>query len=443
MRLHPKLEAAIQKRRRPDRVVLWAYLILAATCFWNMNGISALVFKQGQIFSLVMLICGLIILARGARQIYSTLTPLLMTFLIFMTLFIGVGAISNPEPKYIITYCNTVFLVVCSALAVRVLVPRMGLTKFLGATTISLCMGAWTVFLSPLLFDYYRLSESAEISANAGRFLGFFTNPNNAGLAADMAAVACFAMLTLPRKNSGLLITAIVITGFGAVLTFSRGALLTLAGIGIGYLGFTAQLGRRGIGVLISGMILLGVSYWFFTGGYEGFEWTPQQLRRIKSMEKIMTFQEVDESDTGGRLIGARAGLEYWSESPVIGHGLGNLHAMPDDYFGGVGCHNMHVTVLGESGLLGGIPYVLFLIFWVINSLACRNQTIRAFSLGMAFIYVFFGMVSHGILDQRSVNMAFGVCIGLLGVAPLISSHSQSGMPMIPPQALGFRPRRY
>jgi O-antigen ligase len=318
-----------------------------------------------------------------------------------------------------------------------VLVPQMGLPRFLGETTIMLCLGAWTVFLSPFLMGFYKTATNTETVMNAGRFLGFFTNPNMAGLAADMAAAACFACLTLPRKSNGLLIAAISLTGFGAVLTFSRGALLTLAGVGIGYLLLTAQLGKRGIGLMIAGVILLGVSFWFFTGGYHNFQWTPQQLRRIKSMEKIMTFQEVDDRDTGGRMIGTAAGLAYWQESPWMGHGLGSLHAMPDEYYGGVGCHNMHVTILGESGVLAGLPYFAFLAMWWIQSLMCRQQAVKALSLGFAFVYCFFGMVSHGILDQRSVNMLLGVIIGLLSLEqflvskPVVAMMSAGKMPAV------------
>ncbi len=411
-------------KRRPDGVVWLSFLILAIICFWNLNGISFLVLRQGQIFSIVMLICGLLILARAAGNVVGAMTPVMWSFLIFMTVYMGVGAIGNLEPRYLITFSNGIFLVVCSAVATRALVPRIGLSRFLGVTAGIVCLGAWTIFLSPLLFGYYRTSGNAEMASNAGRFLGFFTNPNDAGMNADLAAVTCFACLTLPRKKNALLIIAISITGFATVLTFCRGALVTLAGVGIGYLALTAQLGKRGVGLLFAGVILLGVSYWFFTNGYHQFDWTTQQLRRIESMERIMTFQVVDESDMGGRLVGAQGGLEYWLKSPWMGHGLGRLHAMPDKYFGGLGCHNMHVTVLGESGILGGFCYLVFLLMWAAKAWFCRQQTIRAFCLGLVFVYLFIGMVSHGILDQRSMNMLMGISFGLLSLEDFVlASH--------------------
>lgn len=403
-------------RQRPDAVIWYAYLTLAVICFWNLNGISFLILKQGQLFSIGMLICGLLILARAPRYIAGSMTPAMSAFLIFMVMYVGVGAIGNPDPRLVVTYGNASFLVVCSAVATRALVPRMGLGRFLGVTAVVLCLGSWTVFLSPFLFKYYASSGVAEMSSNAGRYIGFFANPNDAGMNADLAAAVCFACLTLPRKNSALLVSAISITGLATVLTFSRSALLTLAGISIGYLAFTTQLRKRAAGMLFAGVILLGVSYWFFTSGYHLFDWTPQQMRRIESMERLMTFQVVDEADTGGRLIGALGGLDYWKKSPWIGHGLGTLHAMPDRYFGGLGCHNMHVAILGESGLFAGLPYLAFLLVWLLDAWYCRQQTIRAFSLALVFVYVFFGMVSHGILDQRSMNVLMGVCFGLLSL---------------------------
>lgn len=428
--------AARTTKPRPDKVVWYAFLILSIICFWNLNGISYLVFKQGQIFSIGILICGLIILARAGIHFTSELTPPMIAYLVFMTAYIGVGAIGNPDPKYVITYVNAIFIVVASAVATRALVPRIGLGRFLGTTAFLLCLGAWTVFLSPYLSKYYASSGVAEMSSNVGRFIGFFTNPNDAGMNADLAAVACFACLTLARKKSIALIAAISITGLAAVLTFSRSALLTLAGVGLGYLALTTRFKRRAIGMIIAGIILLGVSYWFFTQGYHLFKWTPQQSRRIQSMEKIMTFQEVDDSDTGGRLIGAAGGLKYWLKRPWIGHGLGTLHAMPDKYFGGLGCHNMHVTVLGEAGLFCGLPYLLFLLIWAWHAWMCRQPTVRAFSLALVFVYLFFGMVSHGILDQRSMNMMMGICFGLLSVENvLLKSEGRE-------QPVGYHERR-
>jgi hypothetical protein len=116
---------------------------------------------------------------------------------------------------------------------------------------------------------------------------------------------------------------------------------------------------------------------------------------------------------------------------------------MPDSYFGGLGCHNMHVAILGESGLFGGIPYAIFLAAWWIQSFFCRQLTVRAISLGLAFVFCFFGMVSHGILDQRSVNMLLGVVIGLLSLEGyLISKPVVAMMSDLPAPKIVGRVRR-
>ena len=420
-----ELQRPAWRPRRADFLLKWSFVILCATCFWNLNGITQLVFGQYRLFSIVMLVSGFVVIGRGMGYIRGSMTTLMYAYLTFMTIYISVGMIQNFSVSYFISCGNAIFLTIAGAVAARVLIARIGLGKTMGWVTILLCLGAWTVFLSPFLRGFYATAGNTELNMNAGRNLGFFANPNETGMAANLAAVACFACLTLPRSRNAVLNVALAVTGFGAVLTFSRSALVTLAATGIGYLGLTAQLGRRSVGLMISGAILIGVSYWFFTGGYQLFDWQPEQLRRIHSMERIMTFQELESEDgVAGRMTGAMRGLDYWVESPWIGHGMGSLHQMPDRYFGGLGCHNSHVMVLGESGVPGGLAYIVFLTIWFAACWNCRQQSIRALAMGTFFLFIAFGMVSHNVVEQRNVNVLMGISFGMLSMQNfVISTH--------------------
>ena len=412
-----ELQRPVWRPRHADFLLKWSFLVMCAISFWNLNGIAFLVFSQDRIFSIILLVCGFGAIGRGMGYLRGSLTNLMYAYLTFMVIYVSVGMIQRFEVSYFISYVNSMFLTIAGAVAARALIARIGLGKTMGWITVLLCLGAWTVFLSPFLRGYYVNAGNSELSINAGRNLGFFANPNETGMAANLAAVACFACLTLPMRRYAFLNIALAASGFGAVLTFSRSALVTLAVTGIGYLGMTAQLGRRSVGLLISGGLLIGVSYWFFAGGYKIFEWQPEQLRRIQSMERIMTFQELESEDgIAGRMLGAQGGLDYWLESPWIGHGMGSLHRMPERFFGGLGCHNTHVAVLGESGVPGALAYLVFLMAWFAACWNCRQPSIRAFTLGIFFLFFAFGMVSHGVLDQRNMNVLMGICFGMLSM---------------------------
>ncbi len=431
---------SLPSRLPRQRMLEWTYYVLAACCFWNLTGLGVILFKNGRLSTAAIVLSCVYFFARASHISKKLNSRIFVAYFVMIAMYLGVAYAQVQNNIYVFVYVSSLFLTYCAAIATRALVSTMGLDKFLRITCLFMCLGAWSVFLSPFLQRYYRNSSNAEVASNAGRFLGFFTNPNETGYAGSLAAVGCFACLALPRKRTWLLASAIVITGVGVTLTFSRGALATLLACGIGFQFLTARLGQRAVGFLVSGIILFALTYWFFTDGYHKFEWTHQQLRRIQSVEKLLTFQEVESEDIGGRIDGARAGIAYWLESPWTGNGLGTLHNMPDRYSGGLGCHNAHVMLIGESGVIGFTFYVIFLIVWGIESWNCKSQPIRAFSLGLILVFLTFGMANHGLLGARGVNLAMGISIGLLSlritadgemnpVAPTRNRRRQYAMP--------------
>jgi len=109
-------------------------------------------------------------------------------------------------------------------------------------------------------------------------------------------------------------------------------------------------------------------------------------------------------------------GIDYWTYSPLFGHGLGSLHRMPDRYFGGLGCHNTHVMLLGEVGILGFIPYLVFLFVFARASWTAKTTTVRNFCVSFFLVFIAVGWVAHGMLEDRNLNILLGVCFGLLSL---------------------------
>ena len=398
-----------------------AYFVLGAICLWNLNGITALAFGQNRILSIVILLLGIYII-NVARETYMVAMGRPgMWFTIAILVYLGIGASSRLDISLVISHVNSVFLVFATAVGTRYIALRRGLGSLMTIVTICSCLGAMTVYLSPFLGSLYARLESTQIIMAAGRWLGFFANPNETGMAGvyGLCAVLANSLLggdekTLIRKYTPVLVC---ILGLGILLTFSRGAMVAFGAVAIFYLLTSVQLSMSSIKMMIAGAVFLLASFVFFTHGYKYVEWTPEQRRRIRSVERLLTGHKATSVDMGNRLVGANAGLAYWRKDPIFGHGLGSLHKMPYSYGRGLGCHNTHVMVLGESGVFGALFYVIFWIALLMSSWRLTNKNVRSFCLMLGLTMLLNGMVGHTMLDNRNANFMLGVGIGLLSLA--------------------------
>ena len=386
-----------------------------------------MVYRTNRLMSLVLMALGLLILIRSSKW-KAALGPTGIAFVVFILFYVGFASIVEANLSMAISHFNSIFLVVVSAIATRKIVLSRGFPDFLKVLLIIMVLGAWTVFLSPFLAPVYEMHRKTEMINRVGRWMGFFANPNSTGMAGVCALAVCLAGWTLDARSFKIkkyLPAVIAITGIGVMLTFSRSAILSFAVIGLGFAFFASKFNRQTLGAMFCALTILLVSIWFFSGGYENFKFSAAQLARIQSVEKIIEGR-AESSDLGGRLGGIQGGLHYWWKSPLIGHGLGSFHKMPVRYFGGLGCHNTHVMVLGETGVIGFVPYLTFLIMFFINSWRLKSFPIRSLCISFFLIFLATGMVAHGVLEDRNYNILMGVCCGLMGVDDQMSRNRNS-----------------
>jgi O-antigen ligase len=346
----------------------------------------------------------------------TALSPAGKAFVGFLGFYLAMGTMVKPDRVQLISHINSIFLVVVAALATVYNAKRNTLPRFMILTSLIATAGAFTVYLSPLLGDLYSQIRSVERVNSTGRWMGFFANPNDTGFAAVLALaltlpVSAIAVKPNPIRRCKTFIS--IVLGIGVLLTFSRSAILAfLLCILINWL-VTAKLNTKGVYAAVATTGLLLIIYWFFTIGYQAFEWTTEQEGRIESISRILTFQRASDSDLGHRMEGVTAGLAYFRESPIIGNGLGSMHRMPDKYFRGLGCHNTHLMVLGEVGILGFSLYLFALASYLRNTMQMREEAPRLFCLLLLVTFLLDGMVSHKVLDTRSYNLLLGVAFGL------------------------------
>jgi hypothetical protein len=390
---------------------------LLAICFMNLNGVTAMVLGQSRVMSVALLLCGLTILLNMRSQVQQCIGRSCKAFVLFMLVYLTLGMAGNSAFPMFVSHLNSIFIVVVGSVAAFELSRLNGAKAVMLPLAVFTTLGASTVFLTPILAPYYTRIKNSEMAMNAGRWLGFFANPNETGMAAVIALACCLITYQLYRRTMVsrlIMISSVLILLLAVFLTFSRGAVLSFIAIGSLYLLSSKERHGSFLGIMIAASIGLTIAYWFFSAGYKDFQWTYEQRARLESINRMISSDGLSEADLGSRWSGVEAGLDYWGENPIFGNGLGTMRAMPYRYFGGLGCHNTHLTVLGEVGLVGFLFYMLWILLYIQDSLRVSNSTIKGFLFLAIGIFAIYGSISHGILDARGPNLLLGVCFGLL-----------------------------
>jgi O-antigen ligase len=205
------------------------------------------------------------------------------------------------------------------------------------------------------------------------------------------------------QKWFGKIIVICAILSFSAViLTNSRSGMA-------GTILFVALSAFRGKGFFKKlGYILLGVALLVMI-----WQFVPEENKN--------RFRTIWDSDAGpqsatasaeGRIEGFYAGLEMFKRFPLTGVGIGNFIEYRYNYVDGVGLrsHNLIGQLLGETGLLGAIAFIImigtiFINTYIANKLARDNwqESFKIFvnintAIRISIILLFFlGMFGHNL----------------------------------------------
>ncbi|MCO5091035.1 O-antigen ligase [Bosea sp. (in: a-proteobacteria)] len=405
-----------QARRRRSGRSPWvdrAARILVIVCVLNLNGVFDMMFDIGQAVSLIILATSLVLIATTGRRAWSPPFSLLIaaiaSYLILGWLLYDPAASVEPASKYLQSYFNSILIIWALAGYVASLPQGRRLDGFLKFLRNSFLVAAASVWMSPLLYQYYvNLPFSAQ-----QRMGGVFANPNEA------AAASCFAValvLALPLRFRVLQFAAVAMAAGAVIMTFSKGGISMLVIL----LGWHVVRHARGVGlvaiVLTSLLALVLVqnprALVETVTDLPLLELDASQKDRILAVADIFG-GEIDERTTTGRTVLWDFVIERALHDFPLGSGLGSAHHI----VGGIleldvwqGAHNTFLMVWGESGV---IPLLLLVSAMVAVVFASLHHAHRSLGVTCLFVLLVVMMSGHIALATRYHNVMLAVVLGL------------------------------
>ncbi|MEQ8667338.1 MAG: glycosyltransferase [Rhodospirillales bacterium] len=138
---------------------------------------------------------------------------------------------------------------------------------------------------------------------------------------------------------------------------------------------------------------------------------TLTMAERAARVEQIQSFYS-NQASQSERIDAIMQGLQFWSESPIFGKGLGFFLHHSDSFMDRtVVIHNTSVWLLTEMGLIGllAMAAVFILVGWSVVKRPSWDGASKA-ALFMLAAFAMFSMV-HEIFYQRIFWLAIGACI--------------------------------
>lgn len=405
-------------------------IFLSIILFCNVNGIVVMIWEVERAASGFIVAFCLLSLALLAPYIAPSLRGGVGWMIGFYLLFMGLGAAVAFQSPFVpveaiasrvLSYGASV-LVILTYCAFGFLLVRSGArgVKLMKVIFVICCISSLSVLLGVLYPPWVEITKSKV--ATAGRYSGFFANPNELGLQGALTIVVG----TLVTIRTGKIVwfsVAVISAGIGAFYSFSKTAILLSMVVSV-TMAFLIQ--KRGINlknafaiVVSAGLVLTLIS--FVRGAASRSEsridLTSAQIRRLEQVNAVLFEGRIDEETTTGRTIAFQEGLEMWKNSPLVGNGLTTLDRLP---VFGLGPHNTFIKVLGEGGLVCSLLLLGALFRLAMQALRLGSASIQAFVIGGLLVLTGAFMVGHTSLDRRNHNGLVGLMYGMAAGAPVV-----------------------
>lgn len=254
----------------------------------------------------------------------------------------------------------------------------------------------------------------------SGRFAGFSPDPNAYGgvlvVAIALALSAPWSYLPkalgrhAPWVRNAVSIGAIVSLGIGLFLTNSRSAWIALA---VAVVALAVLAPSKVLAANVTILLGLGAVAW--------------------SAASLTTRQQFVELSTRSRQITARldminGSLEAYLQSPIIGSGLGSYQLSTSSVV-----HNTLVWLLSELGPLGGLLFVLAVIWTAQRAISLgRSGRIQGGSLAIGLAAAHLAMVGFSFGVEALYQRQWWLVMGMVGTLVALANRNDGAAPLLP-----------
>ncbi len=255
----------------------------------------------------------------------------------------------------------------------------------------------WASVFYAALVIYSRLSDPTQYYHSRITLFGSSIDPNYVGLPLIMS-FSIFLFEIFNERKSALKIVALAVLAFAILLTSSRGNFLALALCVIGNV--LHLLNNRKLSLFKKGLIIaltiiaLIIFYNYASNNYGDF------------LNRMILFDQ-DETGNGRRELW-KQGIDLWLEKPIFGGGYEALGRQIRK-----GAHNTYVQLLCDTGIVGFILFVSFLV-GIVKKCYRRDKNL---------FFAMLGLLSHSFFLGAISNRCFWV--GLIMVGMAVSKNSQ------------------
>jgi len=241
------------------------------------------------------------------------------------------------------------------------------------------------------------------------RALGFFGNPNETGLQANLTMILVILLYLRNRISLIVFVGLLGLCAYGAISSFSKTAMVTFAILWITLIGyfimniFVKNRQRRFKSVAFMSLfsIALAILVQVFLLDYLK-TLTPSQIGRIEETFELVFSGELNADNTSNRSEIVFDAMDIIGKSPWIGYGSHTFARggfFPKSPTHGV--HNFYLRVGGEAGLPILFLFLFTIVFTMIYSMRHCNRDISYFILCSIGCVILYNLASHNTIGKK------------------------------------------
>lgn len=301
--------------------------------------------------------------------------------------------------------------------AFRVLISQRNKEDFADIVHfITLFIGINGILILVSIFFNYDFHKGSISSVE--RAVGLYSNANRAGYVSALGqAFAIFMILSEHKRKRGIYILIYLISLAAAMSTFSKGATLVSILLVIRLIYFLNQNRysiwkqyKKYVRILLFLVVLGAGSLVLRYSALEGVL-SEEQMYRLNTLELLVQGNINEETTSHRTEIGSYAWNKI-KENPIIGYGIGEFHKLDIGY----GTHNIYLLIWGESGIIGILAYVIFLVTWFVVMRRHRNTVFKMLTINVLIIIAFSGFAAHTLLVNKPYLLIYGTLFGGMSI---------------------------